>query len=46
LELKQQATPIPANDTWIAALVRQYRLPLLSNDAHFDVVAGLQRIAF
>jgi tRNA(fMet)-specific endonuclease VapC len=40
------ATPIPANDTWIAALARQHGLPVLSNDAHFDVVAGIQRIAF
>jgi len=46
LELKQRATPIPANDTWIAALARQHGLPVLSNDAHFDVVTGIQRIAF
>jgi len=46
LELKQRATPIPANDTWIAALARQHSLPVLSNDAHFDVVPGIQRIAF
>jgi predicted nucleic acid-binding protein len=46
LELKQRATPIPANEVWIAALVRQHRLPLLSNDTHFDAVSGLQRIPF
>ena len=46
LELKQRATPIPANDTWIAALARQHGLPVLSNDAHLDVVSGIQRIAF
>ncbi len=46
LELKQRATPIPTNDTWIAALARQHRLPILSNDVHFDAVPGIQRIGF
>src|ERR1041385_2168969 len=27
--LKDAATPIPSNDTWIAALARQHRLPIL-----------------
>ncbi|MCY4611045.1 MAG: type II toxin-antitoxin system VapC family toxin [Gammaproteobacteria bacterium] len=46
LELKQRGTPIPSNDTWIAALARQHALPVLSRDAHFDAVDGIQRIAF
>ena len=46
LELKQLGHPIPSNDTWIAALARQHGLPVLSNDSHFDVVAGIRRIAF
>lgn len=46
LELKQLGTPIPPNDAWIAALARQHALPVLSNDAHFDVVTGVRRIAF
>jgi len=46
LELKRQATPIPTNDAWIAAMARQYNLPVLSNDTHFDAVSGLQRIGF
>jgi tRNA(fMet)-specific endonuclease VapC len=46
LELKKQATPIPTNDAWIAALARQHSLPILSNDTHFDAVSGIQRIAF
>ncbi len=29
---------IPENDLWVAALVRQYDLPLLSTDSHFDSV--------
>ena len=44
LELKSKGRPIPANDLWIAALCRQYSLPLLSQDRHFDFVAGLRRI--
>lgn len=46
LQLKSNGTPIPANDLWIAALVRERRLPLLSNDAHFDHCPDLQRVAF
>jgi len=44
LELKKKGKPIPANDLWIAALCRQYSLPLLSRDRHFDFVPGLRRI--
>ena len=46
LELKRLGTPIPPNDAWIAALAHQHALPVLSNDTHFDVVAGIRRIAF
>ena len=45
-ELKAAGTPIPTNDVWIAALCRQYSLPLLSRDRHFDLVRGLRRIAW
>jgi predicted nucleic acid-binding protein len=41
--LKQQGTPIPANDAWIAALALQHRLPVLSRDQHFDAVPELTR---
>lgn len=44
VELKTKGNPIPTNDLWIAALSRQYSLPVLSRDRHFDVVAGLKRI--
>lgn len=44
LELKSKGKPIPVNDLWIAALCRQYSLPLLSRDRHFDSVSGLQRL--
>jgi tRNA(fMet)-specific endonuclease VapC len=43
-ELKRAGTPIPSNDVWIAALCRQYSLPVLSQDRHFDLVPGLRRI--
>lgn len=41
--LKRSGQPIPANDVWIAALAIQHRLPVVSRDAHFDVVPGLRR---
>jgi len=46
VELRRAGKPIPTNDLWIAALCRQYRLPLLSQDRHFDAVSGIQRIAW
>jgi predicted nucleic acid-binding protein len=42
-ELRRSGTPIPANDAWIAALCRQYAMPILSQDAHFDLVKGVRR---
>lgn len=45
-ELKDGGTPIPENDLWIAALVRQHGDELLSNDAHFDQVNKLTRIGW
>lgn len=44
LELRKKGKPIPANDLWIAAACRQHDLPLLSHDAHFDLVSGLRRL--
>ncbi len=46
LELKQQGTPIPPNDAWVAALARQHALAVLSNDSHFDAVERIRRVAF
>jgi predicted nucleic acid-binding protein len=43
LELKGAGKPIPANDLWIAALSRQYAIPVMSRDSHFDLVSGLRR---
>lgn len=46
LELKQAGTPIPINDTWIAAIARQRGTPVVSRDSHFDAVAGIERVAW
>jgi tRNA(fMet)-specific endonuclease VapC len=45
-ELKKAGAPIPSNDVWIAALCREHRLPLLSQDEHFDRVKGLKRLGW
>ena len=45
-ELKTLGRPIPGNDLWIAAIVRDHRLPLLSRDTHFDSVPGIRRISW
>jgi len=42
-QLRRQATPIPTNDLWIAALVMQHELMLLANDKHFDHLPQLLR---
>lgn len=45
-ELKKAGRPIPSNDLWIAALARQHRFSLMSQDQHFDAVQGLKRIGW
>jgi tRNA(fMet)-specific endonuclease VapC len=45
-ELKKAGKPIPSNDLWIAALSRQHRLPLMSQDKHFDAVLNLKRVGW
>lgn len=39
--LKKNGTPIPENDIWIAAACLELEVPLLSRDAHFKHVEGL-----
>ncbi len=46
LELKEAGTPIPINDTWIAAVARHERLPIISRDGHFDAVRGVERVSW
>ena len=43
-QLRQQGTPIPTNDMWIAALVLQHSLVLFARDAHFDALPQLTRV--
>ena len=43
-QLRQQGTPIPTNDMWIAALVLQHGLVLLARDEHFDHLPQLPRM--
>lgn len=43
-DLKLAGTPIPANDCWIAALVREHKMPIVSKDHHFEKVGGIRRL--
>ncbi|HMO50523.1 MAG TPA: PIN domain-containing protein [Kiritimatiellia bacterium] len=45
-ELKASATPIPANDVWIAALARQYKHPVVTRDRHFFHVKNLEVLSW
>lgn len=40
--LRVKGRPLPENDIWIAALALQYDLVLVTRDAHFQQVEGLQ----
>ena len=44
LALRSRGRPVPTNDLWIAALARQHRMPLLTFDAHFAAVPGLELV--
>jgi tRNA(fMet)-specific endonuclease VapC len=43
-QLRQQGTPIPAHDLWIAALVVEHGLTLYSRDRHFNDLPQLARL--
>ncbi len=43
-QLRRQGTPIPTHDLWIAAIVVQHELTLLTRDAHFNVLPQLSRL--
>jgi tRNA(fMet)-specific endonuclease VapC len=45
-ELAAVGKPIPENDIWIAAVARQFDLPLATRDAHFSVVPRLLTLAW
>lgn len=40
-QLRQQGTPIPTNDIWIAAQAMEYGAELITTDEHFDKINGL-----
>ena len=40
-QLKQQGTPIPTNDIWIAAQSMEHGAELISSDQHFEKISGL-----
>lgn len=42
-QLRRQGTPIPTNDIWIAAVVLQHDLALLTSDAHFSNLPQIAR---
>lgn len=42
--LKSKGTPIPTNDIWIAAHAMESDAPLVSFDAHFKNVDGIELI--
>lgn len=44
--LKEQGTPIPSNDIWIAAVVMDTGSKLLSQDSHFQSIPGIIQITF
>jgi tRNA(fMet)-specific endonuclease VapC len=43
VQLKRAGTPIPDNDLWIAALVLQHDLVLITRDRHFEFIPQLLR---
>jgi tRNA(fMet)-specific endonuclease VapC len=43
-QLRDQGTPIPTNDMWIAALALQHSLVLLARDRHFDQLPQIPRV--
>jgi tRNA(fMet)-specific endonuclease VapC len=40
-QLKQQGTPLPSNDIWIAAQTMETGAELVTMDKHFDKISGL-----
>ena len=42
--LRKRGSPVPTNDLWIAALVMQHDLVLLTSDAHFERIPQVPRV--
>jgi tRNA(fMet)-specific endonuclease VapC len=45
-KLRRKGRPLPENDVWIAATALQHDLLLVTRDAHFQEVEGLQTVAW
>ena len=43
VQLKRVGTPVPDNDLWIAALVLEHDLTLITRDQHFEKIPQLLR---
>jgi tRNA(fMet)-specific endonuclease VapC len=43
VQLKRAGTPVPDNDLWIAALVLEHDLTLITRDHHFERIPQLSR---
>jgi len=43
VQLKRAGTPVPDNDLWIAALVLEHGLLLITRDRHFQRIPQLPR---
>jgi len=43
VQLKRAGTPVPDNDLWIAALVLEHDLLLITRDHHFERIPQLMR---
>jgi tRNA(fMet)-specific endonuclease VapC len=43
VQLKRAGTPVPDNDLWIAALVLEHDLVLITRDRHFDRIPQVLR---
>jgi predicted nucleic acid-binding protein len=43
VQLKRAGTPIPDNDLWIAAMVLEHNLTLITRDRHFERIPQLLR---
>ena len=43
VQLKRAGTPIPDNDLWIAALILEHNLLLITRDQHFEQIPQLMR---
>lgn len=43
--LRRRGRPLPQNDIWIAAIALQHQLSLITRDAHFKEIDGLNLLA-